>query len=510
VLADAAQALGRDADAARFADLAEQIAAAFNATFLDRARGVYRTEREVGYRQTSNAVPLAFGLVPPELVDAVTANLVADIEARGNHLNTGHAGTQHLLPALTEQGHVDTAFAIATQRTYPSWGYWIENGATTLWEAWELNTRSRDHAFLGSIDSWFYRYLAGIRPAKPGYAEIAIRPFVPTRLQHAAATRGTVRGTVASSWRKTGRTFHLDVTVPPNATASVHVPRFGGDRPHAQPGARLVRTEGDAAVYAVGSGRWRFTSRLSEAHLQSLSVSTASAPVRAAAGEPVTVDVTVGGHAPGNMSGSLTTEVPDGWTVAPARAAFRLDRPEDSGSTTIPVTLTPPDGATGGDASIAFTAAARSMEASTTARAVVFGHWPAGTTAEASSHHPPNVVDGQTRTYVPHNAIDGDPATFWNDVTSGGYPDVLTITAPGPVSLSGVSLATMADGVPVDFGVQTWDGAEWVTRATVTGNDAVVRRIAFGEAVTTSRVRIVVTRDDARNGEFSRVAELSP
>ena len=506
VLADAARALGRDADAARFTDLAQRIAAAFNATFLDRARGVYRTEREVGYRQTSNAVPLAFGLVPPELVDAVTVNLVADVEARGNHLNTGHAGTQHLLPALTEQGHVDTAFAIATQRTYPSWGYWIENGATSLWEAWELNTRSRDHAFLGSIDGWFHRYLAGIRPAAPGYAEIAIEPFVPARLDHAAATRETVRGTVAASWRKTGRTFQLDVTVPPNATATVHVPLFGGDRAQAARGARLVRTEGDAAVYAVGSGRWRFTSRLSDAQVQSLSVSTGSAPLRAAAGEPVTVDVTVTGHAPGELSGTLVTDAPGGWTVAPARAAFRLE----SGSATIPVTLTPPEGADGGEASLAFTAAAGGMEARTTARAVVFGRWPAGTTAEASSHHPPNVVGGQTRTYVPGHAIDGDPATFWNDVTSGAYPDTLTITAPESLTLPGVSLASMPDGVPVDFSVQTWDGADWVTRATVTGNDAVVRRIAFGEPVVTSRVRVVVTRDEVRNGEFSRVAELSP
>ena len=292
VLARAARALGHDADEARFSALAERIQEAFNAEFLDRERGVYRTERAVGYRQTSNAVPLAFGLVPPDLVDKVTENLVADVRARGNHLNTGHAGTQQLLPVLTERGYVDTAFAIATQRSYPSWGYWIENGATSLWEAWETNTRSRDHAFLGSIDDWFYRYLAGIRPAAAGYAQIEIRPYVPTHLDHAAASQKTVRGTVASSWRKTGRTFHLDVTVPANATAAVHVPRFGNDKAGASRGAKLLRMEDDAAVYEVGSGQWSFTSRLDESHLRSLSVSTTPQRTTAAAGEPVTVDVT--------------------------------------------------------------------------------------------------------------------------------------------------------------------------------------------------------------------------
>ena len=266
VMAQAARVLGHDDDATRFTTLAANIKDAFNAKFLDRAQGIYHTDKDVGYRQTSNAVPLTFGLVPPELVEKATQNLVADVQAHGNHLNTGSAGTKELLPALTEQGHVDTAFAIATQRTYPSWGNWIDHGATTLWESWENNPRSRDHAFLGTIDDWFYRDLAGIKPAAPGYAQITIRPYVPTDLDHVSASVETVRGTVSSGWAKApGGSLTLDVTIPANATAEVAVPAASPEavtesaRPAAKAeGVRFVRMDGDRAVFEIGSGTYHF------------------------------------------------------------------------------------------------------------------------------------------------------------------------------------------------------------------------------------------------------------
>src|SRR5690606_20722605 len=107
---------------------------ALNATFLDRDAGHYRTDKDPEYRQTSNAIPLAFGLVPDDAVASVVDSLVADIRARGNHLNTGCLGTSVLLPVLCAHGHADVAYAIATQTTYPSWGFWFENGADTMWE----------------------------------------------------------------------------------------------------------------------------------------------------------------------------------------------------------------------------------------------------------------------------------------------------------------------------------------------------------------------------------------
>ena len=138
--------------------------------------------------------------------------------------------------------------------------------------------------------------------------------------------------------------------------------------------------------------------------------------------------------------------------------------------------------------------------------------WPAGTTATASSYHAPNNGDGGGyTTYDPGNAVDGNPATFWNDADANTYPAILTITSPSPVTLPGVTLLSNADGVPVDFTVQTWDGSAWQTSATVTGNGAVQLPIPFAAPVTTTGVQLVVTLDQATpQGQYTRVNELYP
>ncbi|HVV24606.1 MAG TPA: discoidin domain-containing protein, partial [Pseudonocardiaceae bacterium] len=138
--------------------------------------------------------------------------------------------------------------------------------------------------------------------------------------------------------------------------------------------------------------------------------------------------------------------------------------------------------------------------------------WPTGTTAAASSYHAPNNGDdGQPRTYDPANAIDGDTGTFWNDDTIAAYPDVLTITAPQAVTLPGITLLSNSDGVPQDYTVDTWDGSAWQPAATVTGNTDVRHEVAFAAPVTTTQVRITVTKDQSTpQGEFTRVDEVYP
>jgi Bacterial alpha-L-rhamnosidase 6 hairpin glycosidase domain/Bacterial alpha-L-rhamnosidase C-terminal domain/F5/8 type C domain len=138
--------------------------------------------------------------------------------------------------------------------------------------------------------------------------------------------------------------------------------------------------------------------------------------------------------------------------------------------------------------------------------------WPAGTTATASSSHAPNSGDnGQPRTYDAANAVDGDTDTFWNDDTIAAYPDTLTITTAAPAALAGITLLSNSDGVPGDFTVETWDGANWQAAATVTGNTAVQRAVPFAAEVSTTRVRITVTADqDTPQGDFTRVNEVYP
>ncbi|WP_246257651.1 family 78 glycoside hydrolase catalytic domain [Amycolatopsis anabasis] len=252
--------LGETGTAARYRATAAACKDAFNAEFLGPA-GHYRTGRDPGYRQTSNAIPLAFGLVPPGAEAAVAASLAADIRARGDHLDTGCLGTSVLLPVLTAHGHPDLAHALATQRTYPSWGYWADSGADTMWERWDVDTRSRDHYFQGTVTDWLYRNVAGLRPGDNGFARFTVRPDARVGVRWARYAVDTVRGRVAVDWSQHAGEFRLEVEVPVGATAEVHVPANRREDVTATPDAEFLRAEPGFAVLRAESGRWRFTSR---------------------------------------------------------------------------------------------------------------------------------------------------------------------------------------------------------------------------------------------------------
>jgi alpha-L-rhamnosidase len=260
-LADIAELLGDDERVSTYRDRAAELYQTFNDAFLDEDAGLYRTPGVEVYRQTSNALPLAFGLVPDEHVEDVVANLVADVEARGTHLNTGVVGTRYLLPVLTAHGEIDTAYAVATQTTEPSWGYWIETlGRTSLQEHWQENTRSLNHHFFGSIGHWLFADLAGITPGEPGWAVTRVKPHIPADLDSAEASTKTVRGTVAASWQKTESGLQLRVTVPANSTGEIHVPLLGHIATDvvAPDAATFVGEDDGYAVFRVGSGDWQF------------------------------------------------------------------------------------------------------------------------------------------------------------------------------------------------------------------------------------------------------------
>jgi len=239
-LAAAAQVLGHLADADADEDLAARLRGAFHARFFDADAGCYGTGRG-GYRQTSQVLPLAFGLVPAKHANRVVAGLVADIGAKGDHLDTGILGTKELWEVLTAHGHADLAYALLTQRTHPGFGDWVDQGATTLWEAWE-QPRSRNHHMYGSYDAWLYSTVAGIAATAPGYARLRVQPTLCDGLSWANASIDTVRGRVASSWTLSadGR-FDLQVTIPPNAQADIVLPT--GQRHQAGPGEHHFRTE---------------------------------------------------------------------------------------------------------------------------------------------------------------------------------------------------------------------------------------------------------------------------
>lgn len=229
LLADIAETLGHSSDRETWHEIARGVHEAFNSKFWDSYNGGYGSNN-----QACNALALGLALVPEDRVAKTVANLVADVEAHNFHLTTGNLSTKYLLETLTEHGHVDPAFRVATQTTYPSWGFMLANGATTLWERWEHLTgasmNSHNHPMHGSISSWFYKYLAGIRFRFGAGSEppIEFHPYFPSALGWVHASCPCLHGEVMASWKRCENLIIFDFHIPENATASIHLPSAKG------------------------------------------------------------------------------------------------------------------------------------------------------------------------------------------------------------------------------------------------------------------------------------------
>jgi len=223
ILAQAAEILGKTNDTKHYSDLAENIKDAFNEEFFTENTNQYATGS-----QTSNALPLYLGMVPGGREEAVAKNLVDDIMITHNgHLSTGIIGANALEQALPEYGWANVMYEIATQTTFPSWGYQVLKGATTIWECFEgCSGHSLNMKMFGSTEKFFYKALAGISPAEPGYKQIAIKPHIVGDLKDVSASIKTVRGEVKSTWKKDGNGLRLDITIPVNSQAKVSVPKM--------------------------------------------------------------------------------------------------------------------------------------------------------------------------------------------------------------------------------------------------------------------------------------------
>ena len=246
--------LGHGDVAARYRQVASGLKDAFNAAFLDPA-GFYRTAKDPSYRQTSNAVPLAFDMVPAGSVAAVADRLATELRTRGNRLDVGCLGGQVLLQALSDNGHADVAHAVAVERAYPSWGYWFDNGADTMWEMWDTATRSRNHYFKGTVANWLYTRVAGLRPGDAGFRTFVVRPDASTGLSWARLEFESVRGPIVVAWNVVNGKMRLTVDVPVGSTAEVHVP----GKLDAPKGTEFLRVDRGWQVFAAPHGRWTFS-----------------------------------------------------------------------------------------------------------------------------------------------------------------------------------------------------------------------------------------------------------
>jgi len=263
LLAKSSAVIGNQADAERYGALAADIRRAYNARYWDGANGWYRTLDDKGATkgptQTQNILPLAFGMAPDGQEQKVADTLAKDVEARG--LRAGVFGTRYLLDLLSDYGHADIAYRLATRTDEPSWGFWLTSGNGTLFESWGLNARSRDHHYFGSIADWMRQRLAGLRPGAPGYRQVLVRPEIPQGLASAAATMATPQGEAKAGWTVENGRLTLSATVPMNASGEIWVPNRFGALEAVPTGATLLRTTDAATIYTTGPGSFTFVTK---------------------------------------------------------------------------------------------------------------------------------------------------------------------------------------------------------------------------------------------------------
>ena len=203
---------------------------AFNDKYFNRVTGIYANNTV-----TANILPLWFGMVPKGLENKVLESIVdKTMNECGGHVSTGVIGIQQLMRCLTEYGRGDLALKIASNDTYPSWGYMVRNGATTIWELWNGNTadpamNSGNHVMLlGDLILWEYEYLGGIRALEPGYNKIQFKPYPIEGLDFVNCAYNSVSGRIESHWKRKGNHFEWDIVIPANTTAEVCLPTANG------------------------------------------------------------------------------------------------------------------------------------------------------------------------------------------------------------------------------------------------------------------------------------------
>jgi len=253
-------------DVKEYNELAGKIRDAYNKKFFNPETAQYDNNTV-----TANLLSLQLGLVPAGYEEKVFTNVVekTEVDCKG-HVSAGVLGIQHLMRGLTEHGNLELAYKIVTNETYPSWGYMIRNGATTIWELWNGDTadpamNSRNHVMLlGDLLIWFYEDLAGIKndPSSVGFKKIWLEPVFPEKLDHVKASYDSPYGTIASHWQRTGDQLTWKITIPANTTATVKLPsRFNIKPETGLPGIHSVNETAGSVMIELGSGAYIFKSK---------------------------------------------------------------------------------------------------------------------------------------------------------------------------------------------------------------------------------------------------------
>ena len=268
ILKNIASVLGKNDEVERCDARLAAARAAVHTAFFDKAAGNYGIDEQAYY-----IMPLLAGVAPeaerPALLQKLEKNI---LEKNKGHLDTGMFGTYFMMEHLRAIGRNDLVFTMFNQTTYPSWGHMLERGATTLWEQWN-GFWSHIHSCFTSPDNWFYQGLAGIQtdPAAPGFKNTIIKPAIVGDVTWVKSHHDSPYGRIVSHWKREGEKLTMDVTIPPNTTATIFVPAKdaasvteSGKPAGEAKGVKFLRFEKNAAVYAVGSGNYQFQSALTK------------------------------------------------------------------------------------------------------------------------------------------------------------------------------------------------------------------------------------------------------
>jgi len=229
-LSKIAEILEKTKDIEFYKSKADEIKKAFNEKFLNVSYETIKlspVDRSVG--QTSNILPLYLNMVPDKKKKKVLSILInAIIEDFDYHFDTGILGTRYIFDTLSENGFPEVIYKMIKQKSFPGYGYMIQEGATTLWERWEKleggGMNSHNHIMLGSVDAWFYKTLVGITSLKPAWKKVRIKPYIPDDMDYASGSITTILGIVYSSWEKLNNKIKMTIKVPIGCTADVWIP----------------------------------------------------------------------------------------------------------------------------------------------------------------------------------------------------------------------------------------------------------------------------------------------
>jgi alpha-L-rhamnosidase len=271
VMSRMARVTGKEEDSQRYSQTAKDIKFSFNNKFYNESEKTYGC-------QEKNTLALAFGLVPENDETTVAGNLDNYVlNKQKGHVSTGIFGSRYIYETLGKYGYGETVKEVLNQTTFPGYGYLFSSGATTFWENWgEMkfeddsepgDERSKNHAFQGGFDAWFYNGIAGIipDPENPGFKHIIFKPNIINTLDFEKAQYNSIHGTIKSELQNTGEKFRWLISIPANTTATAYIPAISKDAisesgfPVSKTeGVKFLRMENGSAVLEIGSGKYEF------------------------------------------------------------------------------------------------------------------------------------------------------------------------------------------------------------------------------------------------------------